>query len=161
LSERIKKGLSLSVAEVGDYVVSVERSGLPMLTMFKRVNRESHVEVNKAVENGKMRLAVPLIGYRQCPSEGAQGDIERRILEEEGASPSDFRIASLPELSSKGELRSVVAPVNNSCFECLRDEAVEKLRSRVNVDFMLYRGSYATVVLREFMKARNPIVAGF
>jgi tRNA pseudouridine13 synthase len=161
LSERIKKGLSLSAAEVGDYAVSVERSGLPMLTMFKRVSRDNRAEVNKAVEKGKMRLAIPLIGHRQCPSEGVQGDIERRILEEEGVSPSDFRVACLTELSAKGKLRSVIAPVKDLSFECLRDRSAEKLRSRVNVDFMLYRGSYATVVLREFMKARNLIAAGF
>jgi len=161
LSERIKKGLSLSAAEVGDYAVSVERSGLPMLTMFKRVSHDNRAEVNKAVEKGKMRLAIPLIGHRQCPSEGVQGDIERRILEEEGVSPSDFRVACLAELSAKGRLRSVIAPVKDLSFECLRDRSAEKLRSRVNVDFMLYRGSYATVVLREFMKAWNLIAAGF
>ncbi len=38
LSRRIKKGLSLNKAEVGDYVVNVERCGLPMLQMHK--NRE-------------------------------------------------------------------------------------------------------------------------
>jgi tRNA pseudouridine13 synthase len=161
LSGRIKKGLSLSVAEVGDYVVNVQRSGVPMLTMFKRVSHDNRAEVNKAVENGKMRVAIPLVGHRQCPSEGVQGDIERRILEEEGVSPSDFRVACLPELSSKGELRSVIAPVKDLSFECSRDRSAEKPRSRMNVDFMLFRGSYATVVLREFMKARKPISAGF
>jgi tRNA(Glu) U13 pseudouridine synthase TruD len=32
---------------------------------------------------------------------------------------------------------------------------------QVKLGFMLLRGSYATMLLREIMKPRNPILAGF
>ena len=161
LSGRIKKGLSLNVADVGDYVVSVERSGLPMLAMWKVVNRENLAEINKAIRDGRMRLAIPLIGYRQHMSEGVQGDIEHEVLQEEGISPQDFRVGVLPEISSKGELRGIIAPVKGLAYNYVSTGDAESLGSGVNLDFMLFRGSYATVVLREFMKVRKPIEAGF
>jgi tRNA pseudouridine13 synthase len=132
-----------------------------MLAMWKVVNRENLAEINKAIRDGRMRLAIPLIGYRQYMSEGVQGDIEHEVLEEEGISMQDFRVGVLPEISSKGELRGIMAPVIGLSYDCVSAGDAESLGSGVNLDFMLFRGSYATVVLREFMKARKPIEAGF
>ncbi len=41
LSERVKHGYSLNKAEVGDFVVAVERSGLPLTSMAKNVTAET------------------------------------------------------------------------------------------------------------------------
>lgn len=160
LSGRIKRGLSLTVAEVGDYVVSVERSGLPMVRMFKTVGSNNAAEINEAIGKGRMRLAVPLVGYGQHPSHGVQGEIEREILEEEGVSERDFRVAVMPRMSSKGELRAVVSPLRDFMSDMVDDAAVSGDRT-LEVDFMLFRGAYATVVLRELMKSRRVVEAGF
>ena len=161
LSGRIQRGLSLGVAEVGDFVVSVERSGLPMSGLFKVVGLENLAEVNRAISVGRMRVAIPLVGYGRGVSQGVQGEIERKILEEEGVVPGDFRVGSLPDLSSKGGLRAVLAPVKDFSFSVGEDDGAEGSRRRVNVGFSLFRGSYATVVLREIMKSRRPVEAGF
>jgi tRNA pseudouridine13 synthase len=162
LSKRIQNGLSLNAAYVGDFVVNVERSGLPMVTMYKMVSAETCAEINNLIRNGKMRLAIPLVGFKQHPSQGIQGEIENQILEEEGVSLKNFRITALPEMSAKGELRNVIASLNNfSLDEAPDDSKREPLRNKVAVSFMLYRGSYATIVLRELMKPRNVIRAAF
>lgn len=161
LSGRIQRGLSLGVAEVGDFVVSVERSGLPMSGLFKVVSIENLAEINRAISVGKMRVAIPLVGYGRGVSQGVQGEIEHKIMEEEGVVPRDFRVGSLPDLSSKGGLRAVVAPVRDFSFSVGEDDGAEGSRRRVSVDFSLYRGAYATVVLREIMKSRRPVEAGF
>ena len=80
LSERVKAGLPLNRAEVGDFVVGVERSGLPMVNMAKPVTVESQTKVNEALTAGKMRLALPIVGFKQKLSDGAMGELEQRVL---------------------------------------------------------------------------------
>ncbi len=53
LSERVKHGYSLNKAEVGDFVVAVERSGLPLTSMAKNVTTETLVSVNEQIKAGK------------------------------------------------------------------------------------------------------------
>lgn len=161
LSERLANGFSLNAAEVGDYVVSVERSGLPMNKTGKLAEAGSLAEINESVKAGKMRVALPLVGFGQRLSEGEMGQIENRILEEEYVKRESFRVQEMPRISGKGELRPVVSPIRNFKLENIsHDEECAKGR-RVRMSFMLLRGSYATMLLREIMKPRDPIAAGF
>jgi len=161
LSRRITRGLPLVKAEVGDYVVNVERSGLPMLAMHKIASAETLTEINKAIEAGKMRLAIPLIGFKQHTSLGVQGEIEKQILEKEGISQESFKISAMPEITARGELRTALTPLNNFLLNEISEDSANPLKHKAKVSFVLYRGSYATILLREIMKTRNPIKAGF
>lgn len=160
LSARIKNGLPLSEAEVGDYVVNVERSGLPMLRSGRIVDAASLKSINTSIKAGKMRLALPLVGVKQKLSQGKNGELQMQILEEEGVELKDFEVDVLPEANAKGELRAVVSPVKFFRVQVSDDVTAVKKR-QANLEFMLLRGSYATVLLREIMKTRNPIKAGF
>ncbi|RLI17378.1 tRNA pseudouridine(13) synthase TruD [Candidatus Bathyarchaeota archaeon] len=161
LSRRIACGLPLNRVEAGDYIVNVERSGLPMIRMYKIVGAQKLGEFNQAVKKGRMRLALPIIGFKQSTSQGVQGEIEKEILEEEGITPEQFRVSLMPEISAKGELRTALTELRDySLCEISRDTA-NPPKYLVRVHFTLYRGSYATVFLREIMKPRNPIKAGF
>lgn len=161
LSKRIARGLQLNIVEFGDYVVGVEASGLPKITQYKVASQETISEINKALKLGKMFLALPLAGFRQKLSQGVQGENEKNVLEEEGVSLDNFKIKGMPELSLKGGLRTALAPLKGfSTNKILKDEA-NPHKKKVAMSFMLYRGSYATVLLREIMKPRNPLNAGF
>ncbi len=161
LSRRIACGLPLNRVEAGDYIVNVERSGLPMIKMYNIVSAQKLGEFNQAVKKGRMRLALPIIGFKQSTSQGVQGEIEKEILEEEGITPEQFKVSLMPEISAKGELRTALTELRDySLCEIGRDTA-NPLKYLVRVRFTLYRGSYATVFLREIMKPRNPIKAGF
>jgi tRNA pseudouridine13 synthase len=161
LSGRIKMGIPLNKAEVGDYVVNVETSGLPMMPMHRTISSQNLNEINEAIKSGRMRIAIPLVGFRQHPSKGVQGEIEKQILNEEGISPEDFRIKEVPEISIKGGLRTVIAPLNNFNVNQISNDDVIRSKLKVELSFMLHRGSYATILLRELMKPINPIRAGF
>ncbi len=83
------------------------------------------------------------------------------ILDEEGVEPKNFRVSVLPQVRAKGELRAAVAPVRDfSAGAVLADEA-DSREQRIQLQFMLLRSSYATVLLRELMKPRDLIEAGF
>jgi len=161
LSKRIEKGLLLNRAKVGDYVVNVERSGLPMLRMCRIASTDACGEINKAIQTGKMQLAIPLVGFKQHPSKGVQGEIEKQILQEEDIAMENFRIDAVPEMSLRGGLRATIVSLNNFSLEEISEDHANSSKHKAKISFTLYRGSYATIVLRELMKPRNPIKAGF
>jgi tRNA pseudouridine13 synthase len=161
LSRRIVYGLPLNLAEVGDYVVGVERTGLAMLSIFRTVNLENRKEINESIRKGKTRLAIPLIGFKQQTSRGAEGEIEKQILEKEGVSPEDFQIRDMPEISARGRLRTATTLVNGFSIDDILSDVSRLGRQEVGVSFMLHRGSYATIVLREIMKPEDPVRQGF
>ena len=161
LSRRIACGLPLNRVEAGDYIVNVERSGLPMIRMYKIVGAQKLGEFNQGVKKGRMRLALPIIGFKQSTSQGVQGEIEKEILEEEGITPEQFKVSLMPEISAKGELRTALTELRDYSLGKIGRDMANPSKYLVRVRFTLYRGSYATVFLREIMKPRNPIKAGF
>lgn len=161
LSKRIGRGLPLNKAEMGDYAVNVERSGLPMVKMSRNVTAENLTEINRAIKTGKMRLALPLVGFKQRFSLGFQGEIEKQILEEEDVEAGDFKIDAMPSISLRGELRSATTPLSNFLLEEIENDPTVLSKKKMRISFTLNRSSYATIILREFMKPRNLIKAGF
>ena len=154
LSERIKNMLPLNEAVVGDFVVGVERTGLPMTSVEKGVTAENLAQVNESVKAGKMRLALPIFGLKQKLSGGVMGEIERQVLSTEGIGENPLRQNELSRLGGKGGLRTVTTLVKDFKLLKVADGSVQ-------ISFMLLRGCYATVLLREIIKPQNPILAGF
>ena len=113
LSQRILHGLPLNEAVVGDFVVAVERSGLPLTTVDKVVTAENLAQINAAVKAGKMRVALPIFGMKQKLSGGAMGEIEREVLEAEGIGDGPIRLNELSRAGGKGGLRTVLTPVKD------------------------------------------------
>ena len=92
-------------------------------------------------ESGRKRFPIGnLVGYNTEPNE-----IEISIMEELGIKKEDFRIKRMPELSCKGSKRLLFAPYVG--FSCTTDP--------VKMRFSLPSGSYATVLLQEFMKIKE------
>lgn len=161
LSERVKNGFSLGRAEIGDFVVNVERSGLPMFHTAKFADSENVTDVNALVDAGRMRVALPLIGTKQRLSQGVMGQIEKHLLKEEGIQTGNFRVDAIRDMSRGGGLRAVVTPVNGFKLHNISVCTASPRAHQADLSFMLLKGSYATVFLREIMKPSDPIKAGF
>ena len=158
LSGRLAHGYALNRAIEGDFVVGVERSGLPMTRSARTVSSQSLAAVNEQVKGGKIRVALPIVGLRPKLSFGAMGDIEREILDWEGIPQSGLRVNPLSFVGGKGGLRAAVSPISDFKFNVVpsADAGYE-----ADLSFMLQRGCYATAFLREIMKPENPLEAGF
>jgi tRNA pseudouridine13 synthase len=90
---------------------------------------------------------IPILGFKSTFSEGHLGEVEKALMDEEGVSLSDFKIQSIPEISSRGAIRATTLNPEIS-YKILEDESII-------FKFFLTKGNYATMVMREFMKA-NP-----
>jgi tRNA pseudouridine13 synthase len=141
ISARVAAGLGVSTAHPGDLVMGIDDDGVKVhaVTDFNlaRVQRELDV--------GRATLTAPLVGLASPLASGASGEIEQKVLDEEGVHPADFRVRELPEMASDGRRRGILQPVRDLAVSWIDDDPV--------FAFALGKGSYATVVLREFMKA--------
>ncbi len=139
LSERLKFGIDV---QVGDIAMKVDEYGLPKQE-FVKVNNFNIEKIRKLVMAGRAYISTILFGYESFFSGGIQGEIEKRIIEEEGINKNMFRIRKIPELSSKGRRRNILSPI------------IDYNRNGCLFLFTLHRGSYATSLMREFMKQEN------
>ncbi len=143
LSERMRSGLPLDRAVEGD-VVCFSKGGLPDVDKIQAVDETNLAAVNRLAERGRAFVTLPLLGYRSELAEGVPGEIERTVLEEEGVDLSDFRVEANPDLGSPGTRRPALLRV---------DPIVEMEEGgSALLKYELPAGSYATVVLREYMK---------
>jgi tRNA pseudouridine13 synthase len=158
ISRRIECGMPLDTAVEGDFVVGVERSGLALAAFASIVTAQNISDVNVKVKGGKLRVALPLFGLKQKLSGGEMGELERGVLEQECINVDGLKPNELTRVSGKGSLRTVIAPIRDFKSQNVRTEGEE---SAAMLSFMLYRGSYATILLREIIKPLEPASVGF
>lgn len=101
------------------------------------------------------------MGVEQALSNGVQGEIEQKILEKEDLKPEDFELSAMPEIYAGGGLRAILTPLIDFVAEKPVEDTLNPPNCELQLRFALRKGCYATVPLREFMKPRNPIEAGF
>ena len=73
------------------------------------------------------------------------GDIEKKVMENEGITEDEFKIPHMPELACRGMRRIISVPVKH-----LKWQFDGK---NLHLQFFLPKGCYATSLLREIMKA--------
>jgi tRNA pseudouridine13 synthase len=144
LSERMKRGLPFHEPVAGDVVWFAEsdaESGVPRPdpSREQRVT-ESRVDVMaRHCKRGRAFVTAPLVGTDTEFAAGEPGDIEREVLADLDLEPADFDLPG--EFDSEGTRRAVLLQP---------DLTVE--RDPLTFEFALPSGSYATVVLREYLK---------
>ncbi len=147
LSERIRRGLPISEPVEGDIIIPLIRPITLELSKGIYVDKWNLEKAKRKVKEGKAFVTGLVPGTSVKIAKGVPGEIERGILEEEGLSPEDFVVPDMPELTSGGTRRALSVPV-----KWLRWSFPPNC---VKMSFELYKGCYATCLLREFMKARD------
>jgi len=147
LSERLDRGLPFVTPVVGDVVCFTDNDApeglaLPDTGRTQRVTEKRQQSITRHCERDRAFVTAPLVGTETHLADGEPGDIERAVLEEVGLDPADFDRPG--EFGSQGTRRAIAVQTELSvdpdplCFQ-----------------FALPRGSYATVLLREYLK-RDP-----
>jgi tRNA pseudouridine13 synthase len=151
LSERLERGLPFDRAVPGDVVCFADDEapeGLyaPDPDRLQAVTERRVESVERHCERGRAFVTAPLVGVETDLSNGEPGDIERAVLDDLGIEPADFDLPG--EFHSKGTRRAILVRT---------DLSVE--RDPLTFSFALPSGSYATVLLREYLKT-NPLEMG-
>ncbi|UCC91233.1 MAG: tRNA pseudouridine(13) synthase TruD [Candidatus Aenigmatarchaeota archaeon] len=92
-------------------------------------------------------LRIPIIGFQTDLTKYKTRKEIEKILKRENLETRDFRIKSMPELSSEGDERERVAKVKGMKWRFEKDEKNED-RLKCVFEFEIPRGSYATTLLR-------------
>jgi tRNA pseudouridine13 synthase len=145
LRERYDDGARFDRAYPGDVVCFSEAHDgvrVPDTSNTQRVTESNADAVNRHVGRGRAFVTAPLVGAETALAEGEQGERERRVLESLGVAREEFDRDD--EYASDGTRRAVLVNPGLT-YERDGDDVV--------FDFFLPRGSYATVVLREFTKS--------
>jgi len=150
LSERLRRGLPLNSALPGDIVCFPNKAGLPDALRTQRVAEDNVEGINNLIARKRAFITAPLFGYESQLADDVPGEIERSVIESVKIEKDDFRIPEAPELASKGRRREML------CYLCPSYE----IKQEVVLQFSLPKGSYATTVLREYMKT-DPLSAGY
>lgn len=142
LSCRLKMGLPINSVLPGDVVCFTTEMGAPNVSRIQRATDDNVDGINNLIRKKRAFVTAPLPGYESQFAEGTAGEIERSTIDGMRIDLDNFRVPNMPELASKGrrrEMLSLVLPITTI------DQAV-------TLRFSLFKGSYATIVLREYMK---------
>ncbi|MFD1511820.1 tRNA pseudouridine(13) synthase TruD [Halomarina rubra] len=151
-SERLERGLPFDRPVAGDVVCFADDEGRPDTDRLQRVDQRRVRTVTRHCERGRAFVTAPLVGTETELGDEEPGDIERSVLADAGLEPGDF--ANPHGFESTGTRRAIRLRTDLSVEATADDRAdgdadPETLR----FTFGLPSGSYATVVLREFLKA--------
>ncbi|WP_276251561.1 tRNA pseudouridine(13) synthase TruD [Haloarcula rara] len=146
LSERLSRGLPFERPVEGDVVCFKDNEApadlpLPDTDRIQRVSGKRLRTVERHCERGRAFVTAPLVGTETELADGEPGEIERAVLDDVGLEPGDFALPG--EFDSSGTRRAV---------QVRTELAVERDGDDLTFDFALPKGSYATVLLREFRK---------
>ncbi|MFH0862964.1 MAG: tRNA pseudouridine(13) synthase TruD [Candidatus Altiarchaeota archaeon] len=103
---------------------------------------QSHIfnrALSECIRRGLTVESLPLVGW-----DVEADDISARILEADGIRRENFKVAGMGELASKGEYRDAYSVAEDFTYSLEGGDAT--------FGFSLGKGSYATVLLREYMK---------
>lgn len=149
ISQRVHQGISLQEPTIGDYTKPVTDE----IHTVRPVTKDVISQITMAVRKGTHQIVIPIVGFdfEQIPFEGPMGEIVTTILEKEKITPAQFRLKGLPTLSSRGTFRPLLVNPANYHSSFLKAE-----ETAVQIGFDLPKGSYASVILREFIKPDLP-----
>lgn len=144
LSDRIKAQMPLNQALEGDSVAILDKFSLPTQAIYA-VSAQNRVKLNEAISTNRAVVMLPIFGYNFEYAQHPQADHIARLIQEENIDLSLFKSTS----DQKHHVKATTRPI---AFKP-KEFTVTVDESRIiKFTFSLNRGSYATILLREFMK---------
>mgnify|MGYP000020599920 CR=1 FL=1 len=149
-SARLERGLPFHEPVAGDVVCfadseAPESIALPDPDRTQRVTESRLRTVKRHCERGRAFVTAPLVGTETDLADGKPGEIERAVLGDLDLEPTDFDLPG--EFDSTGTRRAILLRTDLG-VQRPQDADGDALA----FDFALPKGSYATVVLREYLK---------
>ncbi len=139
LSGRLRRGLPFDRPVVGDVVCFTDGDGLPDPDRTQAVKEGQVGTIRRHCERGRAFVTAPLVGTDTEFGDGKPAEITRDVLSELGIGRSDFERPG--EFGSTGTRRAIRVSTD-----------LKLENDPLRFGFWLPKGSYATVLAREFLK---------
>ena len=170
IAARLETGLTLSEPIEGDVVGLIQDNG--KIDMAKLVEVEADIlpRISRNCKNGRLAVTASLPGGESHYSDSVPGDIEKQVLAEMNLIGEDWQVKGIPRLTSKGSKRALTLSFSEFSVEEAGEIETEQLGRRfaegpregemwhpdgcsLRLRFSLPSGTYATILMREFMRA--------
>ena len=170
LAKRIEKKMSLCEPYLGDVVQGIGTNGKIIKERIATVDEQNMKRITLNCKKNRLIITGALPGSDYLLTEGKPRDIEMNVIEKMELDKYSFMVEEIPRLSSKGTRRPLVTRYGDITVEVvenieLNDDSMKwsngpKLGDRWHPDgssirfrFSLPPGSYATIIMREFMQS--------
>lgn len=95
-------------------------------------------------------VEMPIVGFAGIDGVDDEEirEIINKIMKREQVTFTDFIIKQIPELTLEGEMRKIMAAVQDVVIGSFEDDELNSGKKKVRICFSLGKGSYATMVIR-------------
>jgi len=169
LRKRLEQGMRITTPEAGDLVGRLDEKGQLSANNCVVVEERTAPRIGRNCQLGRLSVTGPLPGRDIRTCEGTPGEMEASILTEMGLGELNWEIEDIPRLTTNGTRRALTTSFDEFTVEATPKAADDTLGehwndgpkdgSRWHPDgaclkfrFTLSSGSYATILLREFMR---------
>ena len=169
IKARIDAGISLSNPVAGDLVGRVDENGQLETSSMVAVEERTLSRISRNRMLGRLVVTGQLPGATVARPEGRFGEIENSVLEEMGLADTTWKVERIGRLTTKGTRRPLVTTFSEFQYESVPIAGGETMGEKWNEGvqegdlwhpegacirfrFTLPSGSYATTLLREFMR---------
>jgi len=171
LSRRLSSGLSLIEPTIGDIVAPLKTNGRIDVSKMAYVSDTNLDRCRRNCSLGRLSLTGPLPGNISNLAEGEPGLVENQALIDTELELIDWNVKRIPRLSSSGTRRPLCVPFTDFSVEEATEippssevskrwegqssdgERWNPLGASLRLSFTLPPGTYATVLMREFMRS--------
>ena len=170
LAARMDSGHSLIEPILGDLVAPLHANGRIDVSKLAEVTESNLDRCRRNCKLGRLTVTGPLPGLDSQLALGEQGEIEITGLERSGLTDVNWRVSSIPRLTSSGTRRPLSVPFDSFSVEEAQEMPEDQLSQRwrdgpsssdrwhpegtsLRMRFSLPPGTYATVLMRELMKS--------
>lgn len=138
----------------GDLIAPLD--GFTPVNYCWEAGKEITIEkANNLVLSGKAAIVLPVIGHRIKIGSGYVREFLNEILINEGIRLYDFKfVAGSKAVFLKGSYRNAFIKLINNIKYTVEEDLILDGQNLI-LEFSLPRGSYATIILREFMKSNS------
>jgi len=169
IEARIENQISLSNPVVGDIVGRIDDNGQLEASSIVNVEGRTLDRISRNCSLGRLAVTGQLPGSEMDKPSGEFGLIESQVLEEMGLAETTWQVEKISRLTTKGTRRAMVTTFSEFQYEPVPIAGEETMSEKwadgpkdgelwnpegacIRFRFTLPSGSYATTLLREFMR---------
>ena len=169
LKKRIEEGISLSVPVAGDLVGRIDDNGQLETSSIVTVDERTLDRISRNCKLGRLAVTSQLPGSESQLTSYEIGKLEQEVIKEMNLSDSNWVIEEIGRLTTKGTRRPTTSSFSDFQYEVVPTTTLDLLEGKwlegpkdgqlwhpegacIRFRFTLPSGSYATTLLREFMR---------